>query len=89
MCEAAGSRFCRQQKAIKLTPENEPNIEYVVEGLITPKGAANRIVLNQLDTESTKGIKVVEEFPNVFPEELSGMLCMRYPQQRVSRLSRN
>jgi hypothetical protein len=35
--------------------------------------ASNRMVLNQLDATSTRDIKTVSEFPDVFPEELSGM----------------
>ena len=61
------------KKAVKITPENGSEIEYVAEALTTPKRATNRIILNKLVTESTKGIKVVEEFLDVFPEELLGM----------------
>jgi hypothetical protein len=31
------------------------------------------MVLNQHDAASTMDIRAVSEFPNVFPEELSGM----------------
>ena len=37
--------------AVKLTLEKRPDIVYVAEALITPKGVANRIVLNQLHIE--------------------------------------
>ena len=61
------------KKAVRLTPTNGKEIEFTAEALITPKGAVNKVVLNQLDVESTEGIRVVEEFPDVFPEELPGM----------------
>ena len=61
------------KKAVKLTPANGKEIEFTAEALITPKGAVNKVVLNQLDVESTEGIRIVEEFPDAFPEELPGM----------------
>ena len=61
------------KKSIKLTPTKGKEIEYTAEALITPKGAVNKVILNKLDVESTDGIKVVEEFPDVFAEELPGM----------------
>jgi hypothetical protein len=41
--------------------------------LVTDKAASNRIVLNHLDAASTLDIKIISEYPDVFPEELSGM----------------
>ena len=61
------------KKAVKLTPVNGKEIEYTTEALITPKGAVNKVVLNQLDVVSTEGIRIVVEFPDIFPEELPGM----------------
>jgi hypothetical protein len=48
-------------------------LEYVAEPLITAKGAANRVKLNQLDASQVLDVPVVNEFPDVFPEELTGM----------------
>jgi hypothetical protein len=48
-------------------------MKYVVENLVTDKAASNRVVLNQLDAASTMDVRTISEFPNVFPEELSGM----------------
>ena len=59
------------RKAVKLTSPKGKEIEHVAEPLVTSKGAANRVMLNQL--EVTEGIRVVEEFPDVFPEDLPGM----------------
>jgi hypothetical protein len=58
---------------VKLTTEIGQEIEYVVEPLITHKGATNKIKLNQLEAEQSKYILVVNEYPDVFPEELPGM----------------
>jgi hypothetical protein len=61
------------KKAIRLTPSNGKELEYVVENLVTDKAASNRIVLNHLDAVSTLDIRTVSEYPDVFLEELSGM----------------
>jgi hypothetical protein len=37
------------------------------------KAASNRIVLNHLDAASTVDMRIVSEYPDVFPEELSCM----------------
>jgi hypothetical protein len=39
----------------------------------TTKGATNRVKLNQLDASRGPMVPVVNEFPNVFSEELPGM----------------
>jgi hypothetical protein len=61
------------KKAVRLTPSSGKELEYVAENLVTDKAASNRIVLNHLDVASTLNIKIVSEFPDVFPEELPGM----------------
>jgi hypothetical protein len=48
-------------------------LEYVVEPVVTAKGAANRVKLNQLGASQGPMVQVVNEFPNVFHEELPGM----------------
>jgi hypothetical protein len=60
-------------KSIKLTTLDGKELEYVVESVVTAKGAANRVKLNQLDTSQGPVVPVVNEFPNVFPKELPGM----------------
>jgi hypothetical protein len=61
------------KKAVRLTPRSGKELEYVAENLVTNKAASNRMVLNQLDATLTMDIRTVYEFPDVFPEELSGM----------------
>jgi hypothetical protein len=41
---------------------------------VTAKGVANRAKVNQMDAIQGSEVPVVNEFPDVFPEELSGML---------------
>jgi hypothetical protein len=41
------------------------------------KAASNRIVLNHLDAASTLDIRIISEYPDVFPEELLSMLSDR------------
>jgi hypothetical protein len=48
-------------------------MEYIAEPLITHKSATNQIKLNQLEAEQNYDVRVVYEYPGVFPEELSGM----------------
>jgi hypothetical protein len=61
------------KKAVKLIASNGKELEYVAENLVTDKAASNQMVLNQLDAASTMDIRIVYEFPDVFPEELLGM----------------
>jgi hypothetical protein len=60
-------------KAVRLTTSSGKEVKYVAENLVTDKAASNRIVLNHLDVASTLDIRIVSEFLDVFPEELSGM----------------
>jgi hypothetical protein len=41
--------------------------------VVTAKGVANRVKLNQLDASQGSKVPVVNEFPDVFPEDLPGM----------------
>jgi hypothetical protein len=61
------------KKAVRLTPSDSKELEYVAENLITDKAAFNKIVLNHLDIVSTLDIRTVSEYPDVFSEELPGM----------------
>jgi hypothetical protein len=61
------------KKVVRLTPNSGKELEYVAENLVMGKVAFNRMVLNQLDAASTRDIRIVSEFPDVFPEELPGM----------------
>jgi hypothetical protein len=61
------------KKAVRLTTRSGKEMEYVAENLVIHKAASNRVVLNQLDAASTMDVRTISEFPNVLPEELSGM----------------
>jgi hypothetical protein len=61
------------KKSIKLTTPEGKEIEFVVEPVVTAKGVANHVKVNQLDASQRFEVPVVNEFPDVFPEELPGM----------------
>jgi hypothetical protein len=61
------------KKSIKLTTSEGKEMEFVVEPVVTAKGVANRAKVNQLDASQGSEVPVVNEFPDVFPEELPGM----------------
>jgi hypothetical protein len=54
------------------TPEGK-EMEFVTEPVVTAKGLANRAKVNQLDASQGSEVPVVNEFPDVFPEELPSM----------------
>jgi hypothetical protein len=61
------------KKYVKLTTLVGKEIEFVAEPMVTAKGVANRVKVNQLDASQGSEVSVVNEFPNVFPKELAGM----------------
>jgi hypothetical protein len=61
------------KKSIKLTTPEGKEMEFVAEPVVTAKGVANRVKVNQLDASQGSEVPVVNEFPDVFPEQLSGM----------------
>jgi hypothetical protein len=61
------------KKPIKLTTPKGKEIEFITEPVVTTKGVANRAKVNQLDASQGSKVPVVNEFPDVFPEELPGM----------------
>jgi hypothetical protein len=61
------------KKYVKLIVPDGKELEYVTEPIVTAKGAINRVKLNQLDTSQELMVPMVNEFLNVFPEELPGM----------------
>jgi hypothetical protein len=62
------------KKAVRLKTSSGKEMEYVAENLVTDNAASNQVVLNQLDAASTMDVRTVSEFPDVFLEELPGML---------------
>jgi hypothetical protein len=61
------------KKSIKLTTPEGKEMEFVAELVVTAKGVANRVKVNQLDASQGSEVPMVNEFPNVFPKELPGM----------------
>jgi hypothetical protein len=61
------------KKSVKLTTPEGKEMEFVVEPVVTAKGVANREKVNQLDAGQGLEVPVVNEFPDVSPEELPGM----------------
>jgi hypothetical protein len=61
------------KKSIKLTTQEGKEMEFVAEPVVTAKGVANHVKVNQLDASQGSEVPVVNEFPDVFPEELPGM----------------
>jgi hypothetical protein len=61
------------KKSIKLTTPDGKGLEFTAESVVTAKGVANHAKVNQLDASQGLKVPVVNEFPDVFPEELPGM----------------
>jgi hypothetical protein len=60
------------KKSFKLTTPDGKEMEIVVEPIVTAKDVANHVKVNQLDVIQGSEVPVVNEFPDVFPEELAG-----------------
>jgi hypothetical protein len=61
------------KKSVKLTTLKGKEMEFVTESVVTTKGVANHAKVNQLDASQGSKVPVVNEFPDVFFEELPGM----------------
>jgi hypothetical protein len=61
------------KKSVKLTTSEGKEMEFAAEPVVTAKGVANHAKVNQLDASQGSEVPVVNEFPDVFPEELLGM----------------
>jgi hypothetical protein len=61
------------KKSVKLTTPDGKELEFVTKSVVTAKGIANHVKVNQLDASRGPEVPVVSEFPNVCPEELPGM----------------
>jgi hypothetical protein len=62
------------KKSVKLTTPDGKELEFITKPVVTAKGVANHVKVNQLDASQGSEVPVVNEFPNVFPEDLLGML---------------
>jgi hypothetical protein len=61
------------KKSVKMTTPEGKEIEFVTSLVVTAKGVANRVQVNQLDASQRSEVPVVNKFPDVFPEEFPGM----------------
>jgi predicted component of type VI protein secretion system len=61
------------KKSIKLTTTDEKEMEFIVLPVVNAKRVANGAKVNQLDASQGPVVPVVDEFPDVFPDELPGM----------------
>jgi hypothetical protein len=61
------------KKSVKLTIPKGKEMKFVVESVVNAKGVANRAKVNQLDASQESEVPVVNEFLDIFPEELPGM----------------
>jgi hypothetical protein len=61
------------KKSVKLTTLEGKEMEFVAEPVVTANGVANHAKVNQLDASRGSEVSVVNEFPDVFSEELPGM----------------
>jgi hypothetical protein len=61
------------KKSVKMTTPEEKEMEFITELVVTTKGVANCAKVNQLDASQGSEVPVVNEFLDVFPEELPGV----------------
>jgi hypothetical protein len=61
------------KKYVKLTTPKGKEMEFVANLVLTAMGVANRAKVNLLDASQGSEVPVVNEFPDVFPEELPSM----------------
>jgi hypothetical protein len=61
------------KKSIKLTTPDGKGLEFIAELVVTAKGVANCVKVNQLNASQGSKVPLVNEFPIVFPKELPGM----------------
>jgi hypothetical protein len=61
------------KKSVKMTTPEGKEMKFITEPVVTAKGVANCVKANQLDASQGLKVTVVNEFSDVFPEELPGM----------------
>jgi hypothetical protein len=61
------------KKPVKLTTPDGKELEFITEPVVTAKGVANCMKVNQLEATQGSEVLVVNEFLDVFPEDLPGM----------------
>jgi hypothetical protein len=61
------------KKSVKMTTPEGKEMEFIAESVVAAKGVANCAKVNQQDASQGSEVPVINEFPDVFPEELAGM----------------
>jgi hypothetical protein len=61
------------KKSVKMTTLEGKEMKFITEPVVTAKGVANCVKANQLDASQGLKVPVVNEFSDVFPEELPGI----------------
>jgi hypothetical protein len=56
------------KKSVKLTTPDGKELEFIAEPVVTAKGVANRVKVNQLNASQGSEVPVINEYPDVFPE---------------------
>jgi hypothetical protein len=62
------------KKSVKLATPDGKELEFVTELIVIAKGVSNCAKVNQLDASQGSEVPMVNEFPDVIPEELPSML---------------
>jgi hypothetical protein len=62
------------KKSVKLTTPDGKELKFVAEPVVIAEGVVNRVKVNQLDASQGSEVPAVNEFPDVFLEELPGMV---------------
>jgi predicted metallo-beta-lactamase superfamily hydrolase len=61
------------KKSVKLTTLDGKELEFITKLVVTAKGVAKHAKVNQLEAIQGSEVLVVNESPDVFPEDLLGM----------------
>jgi hypothetical protein len=61
------------KKSVKLTTPDGKELEFITEPVVTAMGVANHAKVNQPDASQGSMVPMVNEFPDVFPDDLPGM----------------
>jgi hypothetical protein len=61
------------KKFVKMTTPEGKEMKFIAEPVVTAKGVTNYAKVNQLDASQGSEVSVVNEFSDVFPEDLPGI----------------
>jgi hypothetical protein len=61
------------KKSVKLTTPDGKEMGFIIAPVVTTKGVANHAKVNQMDAIQGSEVPLVNEFPDVFPDELPSM----------------